>query len=148
MKISIPFLRRGEERDTLIRTIDDAAGSARISSEKALVFLTHWIENVADEVCVGKPVPIPGLGKIAPWLEERPVRTKRYNQGFPYSVPVFVPSPGFRRQVKLMAPCSTKGKKSLNMYRRNNSGPNGKTLVHTTTAKIREAVARQLGDLA
>lgn len=147
MKFSIPFWKRGEERDTLVRTIDDAADSARISSEQGLVFLTYWLENVADEVCVGKPVSIPGLGKIAPWLEQRAMKCNRYNSGHPYSVPVFVPSKGFRRQVKLMAPCSTKGKKSIQVYRRNNAGPIGKTLVRTTTKKIREAIARQLGDV-
>ncbi len=144
MKVSIPFLRRGEERDTFNSTVDDAAGAARISAEQGLVFLTHWIESVANAVCVGKPVPVPGLGKIGPWLEQRASKCNRYNQGHPYSVPVFVPSKGFRRQVKLMAPCNTKGKKSIQMYRRNNAGPTGKTLVHTTTQKIREAIARQM----
>ena len=144
MKVSIPFLRRGEERDTFNSTVDDAAGAARISAEQGLVFLTHWIESVANAVCVGKPVPVPGLGKIGPWLEQRASKCNRYNQGHPYSVPVFVPSKGFRRQVKLMAPCNTKGKKSLQACRRQDSNPNGKTLVHTTTKKIREAIARQL----
>ncbi len=144
MKVSIPFLRRGEERETFVRTVDDAAGAARISSEQGLAFLTYWIENVANEVCVGKPVSIPGLGKFGPWLEQRATKCNRYNGGHPYSVPVFVPSKGFRRQVKLMAPCNTKGKKSLQACRRQDSNPNGKTLVHTTTKKIREAIARQL----
>ena len=144
MKARIPFLRRGEEHDTLIRTIDNAAGRANLSSERFLKALTYWFEEVANEVCVGKPVPIPSIGKIAPVLEERKVRLARYNQGFPYSVPQLVFSPGFRAQVKLMAPISTKGKESLDRYRGNRSSPNGKTLVHTTTAKIREAIDRQM----
>ncbi len=144
MKISIPFLPRGEERETFLRTVDNAAGHAHISSERALIFLTHWFEEVANEVCVGKSVPLLGFGKLAPVLEERSAKCNRYNQGFPYSIPMFVSSPGFRAQVKLMAPCSTKGKKSLNNYRSNRPSPNGKTLVHTTGAKIREDIARQL----
>ncbi len=144
MKTSIPFLRRGEERDALIRTIDSAAGHAHLSSERFLIALTHWIEAVANEVCVGHTVPIPGLGKIAPVLEERKARLARYNQGFPYSVPQLVFSPGFRAQVKLTAPCSTKGKKSLNVYRGHRASPNGKTLVHTTAQKIRDDISRQL----
>jgi len=147
MKVSLPYLKRGEERETLVRTIDDAAGSACISSEQGLKFLTYWIENVADEVCVGKPVLIPGLGKIGPWLEQRAEKCNRYNDGFPYSIPVFVPSRGFRHQVKIMAPCNTKGKRSLQTARRNKSNPNGKSLVRTTTRQIREAAARQLGDV-
>ena len=144
MKVSIPFLSRGKERETFLRTVDNAAGHANISSERFLIALTYWYEEVANEVCVGNPVPLLGFGKIAPVLEERKAKCNRYNQGFPYSIPQFVASPGFRAQVKLMAPCSTRGKKSLNCYRRNRPGPNGKTLVHTTGAKIREDITRQL----
>lgn len=144
MKTSIPFLPRGEKRETFIRTVDNAAGHANISSERFLIALTYWFEEVANEVCVGNPVPLLGFGELVPWLEERPIKCKRYNQGFPYSIPKFAASPGFRAQVKLMAPCSTKGKRSLKNYRCNRSGPNGKTLVHTTGAKIREDIARQL----
>jgi len=144
MKTSIPFMRKGEERDTFIRTVENAAGHAHLTSERFLVALTYWFEEVANEVCVGKPVPIPSIGKIVPWLEERKGRAARYNQGMPYCIPQFAFSPGFRAQVKLMAPISRKGKKSLILYRKSRPSPNGRTLVHTTTAKIREAIDRQL----
>jgi hypothetical protein len=144
MKTSIPHLRRGEERETFIRTVDNAAGHAHISSERFLKALTYWFEEVANEVCVGKPVPIPSMGKIVPWLEERPIRMARYNKGHAYCIPQFVFSPGFRAQVKLMAPISRKGKKSLSRYRRDRPSPNGRTRVHTTTAQIRAAIDRQL----
>lgn len=144
MKVSIPFMPRGEKRETFIRSLDNAAGHAHISSERALIFLTYLFEEWANEICVGNPIALLGFGEIVPWLEERPAKCNRYNQGFPYSIPKFAASPGFRAQVKLMAPCSTKGKKSLKYYRRNRPSPNGKTLVHTTGAKIRENIARQL----
>jgi hypothetical protein len=144
MKTSIPFLPRGEKRETFIRTVDNAAGHANISSERFLIALTYWFEEVANEVCVGNPVPLLGFGELAPWLEERSAQCNRYNQGFPYSIPKFVASPGFRHQVKLMAPCSTKGKQSLKKYRRSRPGPNHAALVHTTGAKIREDITRQL----
>jgi nucleoid DNA-binding protein len=145
MKTSIPFLRRGEEREALIRTVDQAAGAANITSERFFIALTYWLEKVADEVAVGNVVPIPGLGKLAPWLEERKGRIARYNHGRPYSVPVFEPSPAFRAQVKATAPFSRKGKRSIQDTRRNNSRhPDTHRRVHATTQFFRDSITRQL----
>ncbi len=58
-KTRIPFLRDGEEKDALIRTVDAAAGAANITGERFFIALTHWLEAVANEVCVGNVVPIP-----------------------------------------------------------------------------------------
>ena len=146
MKTSMPFLKNGPEKDTLIRTIDNAAGHAHISSERFFIALTYWLEDVANEVCVGNAVPLPGLGKIAPWLEERKRRLARYNRGFPYCVPVFTPSQAFRAQVKSTAPCNRDGKRSLQASRRNHGNPNSHKRVHSTAAKYREAITRQLAE--
>jgi hypothetical protein len=100
---------------------------------------------VADEVAVGNVVPIPGLGKFAPWLEERKGRIARYNYGRPYSFPVFEPSPAFRAQVKTTAPYSRKGKRSIQDTRRNNSRhPDSLRRVHQTAQAYRDAITRQL----
>jgi len=144
MKTRISFLHNGPEKDALIRTIDDAAGAANITSERFFIALTHWLENVADEVCHGNVVPFPALGKIAPWLEERKGRVARYNHGHPYMVPVFVPSPAFRAQVKTTAPFSRKGKRSLKTYRCNRSNPNTYSRVHSTAQQYRDSITRQL----
>ncbi len=145
MKTRIPFLKNGEEKDALIRTVDYAADRAHLTSERFFLALTYWLEDVANEVCVGNVVPIPGLGKFAPWLEERKGRIARYNYGRPYSVPVFEPSPAFRAQVKTTAPFSRKGKRSIQDARRNNSRhPDTHRRVHATAQFFRDSITRQL----
>ena len=144
MKTKIPFLLDGEEKDALIRTLDHAAGHANITTEQFFIALTHWLEDVANEVCVGNVVPIPALGKIAPWLEERKGRCARYNRGRPYMVPVFEPSKAFRAQVKTTAPCNRVGKRSLQNYRRNHCNPNSHLRVHSTAQQYRDSITRQL----
>jgi hypothetical protein len=146
MKTKIPFLKEGEEKDALVRTVDAAAAGANITSERFFIALTHWVEAVANEVSFGNVVPIPCIGKIAAVLEERQARLKRYNQGFPYSVPVFEPSDAFRAQVKTTAPTSRKGKRSLRIYRNHNHSPCTGKRPHATAAKYREAITRQLED--
>jgi hypothetical protein len=147
MKIKIPYTG-GPDSEALADCIDYAAQRAKITDERGLRFLTFFFERLVDNVCAGRVVGIPAVGKFGPWLEERQLRLKRYNHGLPFNVPKFVPAPSFRRQCKDTAPTSRVGKRLLNNHRLSYDKVkcvNSAAPTHVTMARIRASIDNQLG---
>jgi nucleoid DNA-binding protein len=145
MKTRIRCLHDGEEKDALVKCLENAGRMTRLSTEQALAVITYFFEEVADQICLGRAVPFPGFGMWAPVLEERPIKVKRHNMGFAYCTPGWSPSRGFREQVKTCAPTRRHGKEVLRNHVRNNTrtGYTGKR-VHSTMQELRDSITRQL----
>lgn len=91
--------------------IDDAARAAGVDDVTMLRHMSYFVEALADRVARGSIVTIPGFGKIAACYLARPGHHagKRMR-------PKFVAHAGFRHQVVLCAPVSTKGNDALSKY--------------------------------
>ena len=86
--------------------IDTAARNAGVTDDQMAFYMSHFIETLADHVARGGVVTIPGFGKFASCLIYQPRSGRKMR-------PRFAPHAGWRHQVALCAPVSTRGNDAL-----------------------------------
>lgn len=147
MKFRIPFLSDRAQAQPLKDVIDFAADRTSTDTRRVVLVLSYLLEGVADQLCSGKTVRIPGFGVFAPYLDDR--SQYRARRPGPVCIPKFSPARGFRAQVMTSAPASHAGKRDLENYRRSHSVSEqhySATRVFKTMQRIRDDIARQLGE--
>lgn len=119
--------------------IDDAARAAGVDDATMLLHMSHFIEALADRVSRGSVVTIPGFGKFAACYLFRNKSGKRMR-------PKFAAHAGFRHQVMLCAPVSTKGNDALTTYRHKHGydGAFPTARPFKSMAQIRTEIAAQM----
>lgn len=86
--------------------IDTAARNAGVTDDQMALYMSHFVEALADHVARGGIVTIPGFGKFAACLIHHPRSGRKMR-------PRFSPHAGWRHQVSLCAPVSTRGNAAL-----------------------------------
>ncbi len=146
MYIKIPFLSKSEDAEPLKRAIESACSKAGLSQYTATIFLTHFLEEVARQVSMGRVVNIPGFGVFGPFLDERRSSVGRWGEG--RSKPVFSAARGFREEIRWSGPHHPDVKKKIIRHRRNHALGSGESSsgsrVFTAMNAIREDIAAQL----
>lgn len=149
MKIQIPFHSRKEDVIALKNAIERAAGAAGIDDYTATMFVSHFVEEIAEEVTHGRVVSIPGFGIFAPVLDERRVMTAYNRRHGPKPVPKFSPSKAFRAQVQASCPPSRETKRRYRKHLDNHA----RSTENMTSARVftaqkawRDRIAAQMAD--
>lgn len=119
--------------------IEDAARNAGLSDDQMLLYMSHFIEALADRVSRGSIVTIPGFGKLAACYTFHHKSGRRMR-------PRFVAHAGLRHQVSLCAPISSKGNHALGAYAGKNSYDNASLTSRPFKAmeKIRDDIRAQM----
>lgn len=147
MLVKIPMFPKAEDAKPLERCIEHASRKTGVDHYTAVLFMTHFLDQVADEVSKGRTVSIPGFGLFAAvW------RRIQLPQGLvERMLPRFSPSRGFRNQVELTCPMDMHGSGTRKFHRHKS---NQRTLggsrsrsdrVFTAMENIRESISKQLG---
>jgi len=100
--------------------IDTAARNAGITDDQMALYMSYFVEALADRVARGGIVTIPGFGKFAACLIHHP-RTGRKMR------PRFAAHAGWRHQVVLCAPVSTRGNAAMEVWGRTHIGNHSPT---------------------
>jgi len=147
LKYQIPFLSDRAQAQPLKDILDFAANETGLDTHRVSLVLSYLLEGIADQLCLGKTVRLPGFGMFAPYLDDRPqYRSRRVG---PVCAPKFSPARGFRAQVMTSAPANEAGKRELESHRRNHAvSHNSYTTkrVFLSAKHFRDDIARQLGD--
>jgi len=144
--MKLPYFAKSSDAQPLMRVIQSVAARHGCSTYEVGIMMTSFFEFLADEVCQGKAVTVPGFGKFAAVLIERKCDLAR--DSTPRCKPDFSPSVGFIQQVRACAPPTATSKRKLDRHRRRNhpSSRPGKTAsrVFASSAAAREAIEAQL----
>lgn len=105
MAIRIPTNAKAERYESLMRCLKHASVEMGVNEFFAARFMTHFFEQLVDEVVDGKLVTIPGFGIFVPGINRRS-KFKKFAKEKKFCVPKFAASVGFRVQVK--EECDTK----------------------------------------
>lgn len=144
--IKVPFLAKSEQGLPLQRALDLAASKVGLSPYSMAIAMSHFLEQLADEVARGRVVRVPGFGTFAPCLDER--RQYLARRGGPRCVPKFSASKGFRIEVMLRAPLSREGKVALKAHSSNHRVSEQRytsARVFTAMHAVRDQISAQLG---
>jgi hypothetical protein len=145
MLVKIPMFPKAEDAKPLERCIEHASRKTGVDHYTAVLFMTHFLDQVADEVSKGRTVSIPGFGLFAAVLRKIPLPEGLVSK----MLPRFSPSRGFRNQVELTCPMDMTGTKKFYRHRSNQRTIGGSRSlsdrVFTAMENIRESISKQLG---
>lgn len=147
--MKLPGFRNREDAAAFNAVVTSVAEKTGMSSYAVVTALSYAIEAAADEVARGGVLRIPGFGVLAAWKDER--RSVVAKLGKPIMTPRFSASRGFRAQVALCCPITSKGKRAIARHRQNHSSgvASGSCSARVSSAahSIREAIKAQMGGL-
>lgn len=142
MHIKIPHFPKAEDARPLESCIEYACARTGVDHYTAVLFMTHFLDQLADEVTRGRTVSIPGFGMFAPYLR-KPLGKDNV------MVPRFSPSRGFREQVKWGSVPKLDGTRKFKNHQKNNAPASqsrrGSMRVFTAMEAIRQAISAQMG---
>jgi hypothetical protein len=147
--MKLPGFPTREDARTFQSVVERVAQRTGRSPYEIVVLLSYAAEAVVDEVARGHILRIPGLGVIAACKDERRCVVRKF--GKPIMTPRFAPARGFRAQVSLCAPISSKGKNAVQRHQRNHSSHAGpdecSSRASTTAESIRASIRKQMGGI-
>lgn len=146
MLVKIPMFPRAEDAKPLERCIEYASKKTGVDHYTAVLFMTHFLDQLADEVAKGHPVSVPGFGLFAAVFERR---GKRPGTAGDRVLPKFSPSQGFRNQVAFSCPPDRAPTARFIGHRDHGRFTQGRTeasRVFTAMENIRASIRRQLGN--
>ena len=145
MAIRIPTNAKSERHAALKRCLKHVANEMGVSEFFAANFMTHFFEQLVDEVVDGQLVTVPGFGIFLPGINHRS-KFKHYSHETRFCVPKFAASVGFRVQVKEECPEKKCREEDYQKYMRSSS-PTIKSKQGIRPAKslrrVREAMIEQ-----
>jgi nucleoid DNA-binding protein len=141
MLVKIPMFPKAEDAKPLERCIEYASAKTGVDHYTAVLFLTHLLDQLADETTKGNVVSIPGFGLFAPVFMQR---GKRPGAGADHVRPRFSPSQAYRNQVRVG--CAPERAQTLR-FRQHHDAQYGqpRARVFTAMENIRESISKQLG---
>lgn len=144
--MKLPFFAKSTDAQPLVRVIEAVAARHGCSTYEVALMMTTFFESVADEVCHGRVVTLPGFGKFGAALIER--KSDLARDPTPRCKPAFSPSNGFIQQVRTCAPATPAAKRKLDRHRRRNhpSSRPGRSAsrVFASAAAARASITAQL----
>jgi hypothetical protein len=145
--VKLPGFQSPEDAEAFNAVVDSVSRRTGWSSYAVVMVLSYALEAAVDEVSRGGVLRLPGVGVIAAFKDERRFVVRKY--GKPIMTPRFSASRGFRAQVALCAPMSSKGKQALQRHGRNNSSHaaalGSSARVSSAAEAIRQSIRKQLG---
>lgn len=143
MLVKLPMFPKAADAKPLERCIEYASSKTGVDHYTAVLFMTHFLEQLADETTKGNAVSIPGFGLFAPVFVQRGNRpggvrvTDRV-------IPRFSPSQAYRNQVKVGCPPDRAQTLRYHQHRDAQYGE-PRARVFTAMENVRESISKQLG---
>ena len=133
--VHIPFYSRAESSAPLRQCISKTAKSLGMSEYTVLLTVNDFLDELANQVSIGKTVRLPGFGIFAP----------KFFASSKTCAPRFSASRGFRLQTRFSAPLSAEGGEDLRRHskRAGDSGRGETQRVFTSREAIRKSLERQ-----
>ncbi len=147
--MKLPGFPTREDAEAFNEVVDTVARRTGRSHYEIVALLSFAVEAAVDVVARGSVLRVPGLGTIAAFKDERRSVVGKY--GKPRMTPRFSASRGFRAQVDLCAPISSKGKNAVQRHQRNHSSHAGSdecsSRASSAAESIRQSIKKQMGGI-
>lgn len=146
--VKLPGFQSPEDAVAFNAVVNSVARRTGWSSHAVVMVLSYALEAAVDEVSRGGVLRLPGIGVLAAFKDERRFVVRKYGKAV--MTPRFSAARGFRAQVALCAPMSSKGKQALQRHGRNNSSHAAafcsSSRAWSAAESIRRSIRKQLGD--
>jgi hypothetical protein len=100
MNVKMPFMSKSAKMEPLQRCLTHAAKNMGVNEFFVATLMSHFLEQIAEEVSQGHSVNIPGFGIFYPYA----YHPKWDTAPPPFCVPSFAPSAAYRAQCKAECP--------------------------------------------